>query len=69
MSQDAAGRLVKTSGPGRLGRAGCSETHAQVVGSVSTPRRTPLRGKTGEPVSASTGRIGRPDYYATGDSE
>ncbi len=30
-------------------------------GSVSTPRRTPLRGKTGELVSASTGRIGRPD--------
>jgi hypothetical protein len=28
---------------------------------VSTPRRTPLRGKTGELVSASTGRIGRPD--------
>ena len=28
-------------------------------------RRSPLRGKAGEPVSASTGRIGRPHKYAT----
>jgi hypothetical protein len=32
MRQRALTTAAKTSGPGRLGRAGCSEAHAQVVG-------------------------------------
>ncbi len=45
----AARRAAKTSGPGQLGRAGCSEAHAQVIG-----RGTRSRGRSTRPERART---------------